>query len=173
MRTPVAHVAWGSRGARVRRRLLGPARAAHPDLPDPAFGFRSFYVTWGGTTQPAFEQFLREARPEIVQCGFYGPMFHGYADDPRSTGYPMRLPVAGQREALAVQREVNRKIHALGLKVVGHFQTVNVIADPARTNGFLDFYANRCRKTCWGRAPPDVRRAAHARRFRPVLSNRH
>ena len=134
------------------------SRATHPDLPDPGFGFRSFYVTWGGTTNAVFERFLREARPEIVQCGFYGPLFHGYADDPKSVGYPMQLPVAGQREALAVQREVNRTIHRLGLKVVGHFQTVNVIADPARTNGFFDFYANRWPEDLLGPRPhADVR----------------
>lgn len=112
----------------------------HRDLPDPDFSFRSFYVTWGGTTNAEFEAFLKAARPRVVQAGFYGPMFHGYADDPASTGYPMQLPVAGQREALAVQRRVNERVHRLGAKVVGHFQMVNVIADPARTNGFLAFY---------------------------------
>ncbi len=135
-----------------------PAFALHPDLPDPTFGFRSFYVTWGGTTNAVFEKFLREVRPEIVQCGFYGPMFHGYADDPKSVGYPMQLPVSGQREALAVQRETNRLIHKLGLKVVGHFQMVNVIADLSKTNGFLAFYEKGWPEDLLGPRPcPDVR----------------
>lgn len=150
------------------------AHAAHMDLPDPEFGFRSFYVTWGGTTNAVFARFLREVRPEIVQCGFYGPMFHGYADDPKSMGYPMQLPVSGQREALAVQSEDNRTIHKLGLKVVGHFQTVNVIADPARTNGFFDFYQNKWPEDLLGQRPhPDVRELLMRDATGNVLSNVH
>ena len=154
--------------------LASAAVAAHPDLPDPEFGFRSFCVAWGGTTNAVFERFLREARPEIVQCGFYGPMFHGYADDPRSTGYPMQLPVSGQRAALAVQREVNRKIRKLGLKVVGHFQTVNAIADPGRTNGFLAFYETGWPEDLLGPRPhPDVRELLMRDAAGNVLSNVH
>ncbi len=146
----------------------------HADLPDPDFSFRSFCVAWGGTTNAVFERFLREVRPEIVQCGFYGPMFHGYADDPGSTGYPMQLPVSGQREALTVQREVNRKIHKLGLKVVGHFQTVNVIADPGKTNGFLAFYEKGWPEDLLGPRPhPDVRELLMRDAAGNVLSNVH
>ena len=87
----------------------------HPDLPKPDFHFNTFLVSWGGTTSPEFGKFLDAARPEIVQVGFYGPLFHGFADQPKSTGYPMQLPVSGQREALAAQRKVNEQVHALGL----------------------------------------------------------
>lgn len=154
--------------------LAARAFAAHPDLPEPDFGFRSFCVTWGGTTNAVFEQFLREVRPEIVQCGFYGPMFHGYADDPKSTGYPMQLPVSGQREALAVQRAVNDRIHRLGLKVVGHFQMVNVIADPGQTNGFFAFYDKGWPEDWLGPRPhPDVRELLMRDAGGNVLSNRH
>jgi hypothetical protein len=156
--------------------LLSPTAQARDfaDLPRGGTPFRSFYVTWGGTTNAVFGKFLKEVRPEIVQCGFYGPMFHGYADDPKSTGYPMQLPVAGQREALAVQRAVNRTIHGLGLKAVGHFQMVNVIADPAKTNGFLAFYDHGWPTNDLGPRPhPDVRELLMRDGTGNVLSNVH
>src|SRR5262245_41350681 len=40
--------------------------------------FRTFYVTWGATEKPDFARYLEEVRPDIVQAGWYGPMFHGY-----------------------------------------------------------------------------------------------
>ena len=128
--------------AAVTSAAWGAARR-FPDLPDPAFHFRTFIAAWGGTTNAEFRRFLRDARPEIVQVGFYGPMFHGYADNPLATGYPMQLPVTGQRQALAVQKQVNAAIHAAGRKAVGHFQMVNAIVTPGHTNDFLDFYARR------------------------------
>ncbi len=112
------------------------------DLPQPGFGFKTFFCTWGGTDSPEFKKFLTVARPEVVQVGFYGPMFHGYADNPLSTGYPMQIPVSGQHRALAVQRRINDMIHSLGLKVIGHFQMVNVIINDTHKDDFFDFYEN-------------------------------
>ena len=123
------------------------------DLPDEDFHLSRFFVSWGGTATEPFFNFVREAKPQIVQAGFYGPMFHGYADDPRSTGYPMQLPIAGQQAALSSQVETNRKLHELGVKVVGHFQMVNVIADAEKQDGFLDFYENRWDENLLGPKP--------------------
>jgi len=124
-----------------------------PDLPDPDFHFNTFLVSWGGTTSPEFRSFIEAARPEIVQVGFYGPLFHGYADNPKSTGYPMQLPVAGQREALEAQRKVNEQIHKLGLKVVAHFQMVNVIANLEKRDDFFVFYDKRWHTDILGPKP--------------------
>lgn len=113
----------------------------HRDLPDPGFDVRTFFVSWGNTTTPEFYRFLEEVKPELVLAGFYGPMFHGYADNPASTGYMMRLPVAGQREALAAQRKVNDEIHRRGLKVMAHFQIINVIEKGGgRDDNFAEFW---------------------------------
>ena len=133
--------------------MTGP----HPDLPNPQFSFNTFLVSWGGTTTPEFGKFLTAVKPAIVQVGFYGPMFHGYADNPKSTGYPMQLPVSGQREALVAQTEVNAQIHKHGLKVIGHFQMVNVIADLKKRNNFFVFYEKHWHEDLLGPKPhPDV-----------------
>ena len=87
--------------------------------------------------------YLRDARPDIAQIGNYGAMFHGYADHEESTGHPMRLPVRGEREALNYQRELNQKVHDLGLTVVGHFRLVKAMGIWDEKSGFIDYYNNR------------------------------
>jgi len=104
--------------------------------------FRTFFVTRSLAHERLLE-YLQAARPEIVQVGNYGAMFHGYADDPRSTRTPMMLPVVGQREALAFQRELNSKVHELGLKVVGHFRLVKVMGNWQQQSGFVEYYNRR------------------------------
>lgn len=142
-----------NRGAVLR------AAGRHPDLPDPSFDFRTFFVAWGDTTKSEFYRFLDEVKPEIVQVGFYGPMFHGYADNPASTGYMMRLAVSGQHEALASQRKVNDEIHRRGLKVVAHFQIVNVIQKGGgMENNFAEFWDKYWFEDILGKKPhPDWR----------------
>ncbi|MDA1165330.1 MAG: hypothetical protein O3B13_19705 [Planctomycetota bacterium] len=103
---------------------------------------RTFFVT----RSLAHEQlipYLETARPQIVQVGNYGAMFHGYADNPKSTKTPMMLPVAGERAALDFQRKLNAQVHKLGLTVVGHFRLTKVMADWTEQSGFVDYYNNR------------------------------
>ena len=40
--------------------------------------FRTFYVTWGATEKPEFTRYLEEVRPDVVQAGWYGPLFFGF-----------------------------------------------------------------------------------------------
>jgi hypothetical protein len=126
----------------------------HGDLPDPEFDVRTFFMSWGNTTTPEFYRFLDDVKPELVLAGFYGPMFHGYADNPASTGYMMRLPVPGQREALAAQRKVNDEIHRRGLKVMAHFQIINVIQKGGgRDNNFAGFWEKHWPEDILGAKP--------------------
>jgi hypothetical protein len=103
---------------------------------------RTFFVT-RSLGHELLMPYLEEARPEIVQIGNYGAMFHGYADDPRSMKTPMMLPVSGERAALAFQRKLNERVHGLGLKVVGHFRLTKVMADWQEQTGFVDYYNTR------------------------------
>ena len=49
---------------------------------------------------PAFTSFLEEARPQVVQMGFYGPQLYAFGDTELGSGYPMSLPVRGVHEVL-------------------------------------------------------------------------
>src|SRR6476646_8209893 len=55
---------------------------------------RTFFVT-RSLAHPELIPYLKTAKPELVQIGNYGAMFHGYADNKKSTGWPMQLPVVG------------------------------------------------------------------------------
>ncbi len=115
---------------------------------------RTFFVT-RSIGHERFMDYLESAQPEFVQVGNYGAMFHGYADDEGSTGWPMQLPVKGEREALAFQRELNKDISELGLKVIGHFRLVNVLGDWEERAGFIDYYENRWPDDLLGPKPHD------------------
>ncbi len=91
------------------------------------FDFQTFFVTWTGNGEEWVVPYVREAQPEVAQICFFGPMFHAYADEQKSTGYPMQLPVAGQVEAVRNQQATIRAIQEAGAKVVVHFQMTNVI----------------------------------------------
>lgn len=101
--------------------------------------FRTLFVT-RSLSHEQLIPYLEAARPEIVQIGNYGAMFHGYADNPKSKGTPMMLPVVGQRAALELQRKLNDHVHSLGLTVVGHFRLVKVMGDWEAQTGFVEFY---------------------------------
>jgi hypothetical protein len=101
--------------------------------------FRTLFVT-RSLTHEQLIPYLKTAKPEIVQVGNYGAMFHGYADNPKSKGTPMRLPVVGEQAALDFQKKLNGQIHDLGLKVVGHFRLVKVMGDWEAQTGFVEYY---------------------------------
>lgn len=129
----------------------------HEDLPDPDFDFKTFFVTRPGLTDPTFDAYLKEAQPEIVQVGYYGPMLHGYGDSKGATGYPMNLPASGVDNLLDIFGDVNSRIHEQGLKAVGHFQTGKVIGAWDDKSHFYDFYMNKWDEKLLGPKPhPDV-----------------
>ena len=124
--------------------LLGWPLVALAQTPEPAGAepWRTFFVT-RSLAHERLLPFLQEARPDVVQIGNYGAMFHGYADHPKSTGWPMQLPVSGEAEALRYQRELNAKVHDLGLSVVGHFRLVKVMGHWGEQTGFVEYYNQR------------------------------
>lgn len=90
--------------------------------------------------EPEFVDFLAEARPQVVQMGFYGPQMYGLAGTEAGGGYPMRLPVQGIREVLDWQKDFNQKVHELGGKVLGHFTMTIAWGTPDPKEGFPQFY---------------------------------
>lgn len=114
--------------------------------------FRTFFVT-RSLTHERLIPYLETARPEIVQIGNYGAMFHGYADNEKSTGWPMQLPVSGERAALTFQRELNQRVHQMGLTVVGHFRLVKVMGNWDEKSGFVEYYNQRWPRDLLGPKP--------------------
>ena len=89
---------------------------------------------------PAFISFLEEARPQVVQMGFYGPQLYALGDTELGSGYPMNLPVRGVHEVLDWQRQFNQRIHDIGGKVIGHFSMTIAWGDPDKKTGFFESY---------------------------------
>ena len=132
--------------------------AGRIDAADQSDGPRltTFFVT-RSLTHERLIPYLEKARPQIVQIGNYGAMFHGYADNEKSTGWPMQLPVSGEKAALKFQRELNKKVHELGLTVVGHFRLIKVMGNWKEQNGFVEYYNRRWPKELLGKKPhPNV-----------------
>ena len=89
---------------------------------------------------PAFISFLEEARPQVVQMGFYGPQLYAFGDTELGSGYPMNLPVRGVHEVLDWQKQFNQQIHDIGGKVIGHFSMTIAWGDPEKNTGFFESY---------------------------------
>jgi len=118
--------------------------------------FRTFFVTRSMASDRLFP-YLDTAKPELVQIGQYGAMFHGYADNEKSTGTPMQLPFSGERKVLDFQRDLNVKLHERGHQVVGHFRLIKVMGNWEERTGFVDYYDNRWPEDLLGPKPhPDL-----------------
>src|ERR1041384_2898178 len=57
--------------------------------------FSRMVAHWSDYGGADYLQFIDEAKPEVVQLGFYGAHFWGLADTPYGSGYPAHLPVRG------------------------------------------------------------------------------
>ncbi len=120
--------------------------------------FRTFYVTWGATEKPEFARYLEEVRPDVVQAGWYGPMFFGYVGSKQSTGYPMQLPASGLAKCWEEWRTLHEKVRAAGGKSVAHFTVTNVIRGPEKDDGtqpgfFADWYTQDWPEDLLGKRP--------------------
>lgn len=105
--------------------------------------FLHLVAHWDQYSDPEYIGFLAEARPEIVQVGFYGAHFYSLSHSPHGHGYPAHFPVQGIQECGEWFQHLNEKIHGLNLKVVGHFNVKFLVGDPESDEGprgFFRFY---------------------------------
>lgn len=105
--------------------------------------------------------FIEEARPEIVQVGFYGAHFWSLVNTPHGGGYPAHLPVRGYTEGREWFKNINKEIHRRGAKVIGHMNVKFLVGDPESAEGprgFFKFYRDEWDEKLLGPKP-----AAHAR----------
>ena len=79
--------------------------------------------------------FIEEARPEVVQVGFYGAHFWSLVNTPHGSGYPAHLPVRGYAECSEWFKNINEEIHHRGAKVIGHMNVKFLVGDPDSPEG--------------------------------------
>lgn len=109
----------------------------------PQTEFTTLVAHWAEYGDDEYLDFVREARPEICQLGFYGGHFYSLVHTPQYKGYPAHFPVQGLRECGGWFDDRNQKVHALGSKVVGHFNVTFLMGEPESPEGprgFFKFY---------------------------------
>ncbi|HAA60525.1 MAG TPA: hypothetical protein DCE39_06305 [Planctomycetaceae bacterium] len=115
---------------------------------DPArrFEFTRLVAHWHRYDHPDYLPFLREARPDVVQLGFYGAHFWSLVHTKAYGGYPAHFPVRGHDACGKWFAERNRLIHEIDARVVGHFNVEFLVGDPRdrktgkEPTGFFRFY---------------------------------
>ncbi len=105
--------------------------------------FTRMIAHWAEYGDDDYLDFVKEARPEVCQIGFYGGHFYSLAHTPQYKGYPAHFPVQGLKECGDWFEHRNAAIHKLGPKVVGHFNVTFLVGEPDGPDGprgFFKFY---------------------------------
>ena len=127
-----------------RRELLALAAAAPfiraADTPKQRHEFTRLIAHWAEYGDDDYLDFVKDAKPEICQIGFYGGHFYSLVHTPDYKGYPAHFPVQGIDACGKWFEERNAAIHKLGAKVVGHFNVSFLVGEPEGPKGFFKFY---------------------------------
>ena len=102
-------------GMLVSALIISAGRPVAAAEPPPRLEFLHLVAHWDQYGDPGYLPFLEEARPELVQVGFYGAHFYSLAHTPHSAGYPAHFPVRGLKECGDWFTDLNRKVHGLNL----------------------------------------------------------
>jgi hypothetical protein len=122
--------------------LLAPIGGTYADPPD-RLEFSRIIAHLAGYGHPDYVKFIEDARPQIVQVGWYGAHFYSLAPTPHGKGYPAQFPVQGLRECGDWFESLNKELHKRNVKVVGHFNVEFLVGDPDSKEGprgFFKFY---------------------------------
>jgi hypothetical protein len=122
--------------------FMGLVSEANSDEPS-RLEFTRLVAHWDQYDDPLYLKFIEDAQPEIAQVGFYGAHFWSLGHTPQYGGYPAHFPVRGLNELGAWFEGLNAKLHARGVKVVGHFNVGFLVGDPdgpEGPRGFFKFY---------------------------------
>jgi hypothetical protein len=122
--------------------LLAAGRGGEVAEP-PRFELTRLLAHWAEYGDPDYVKFVGEAQPDVAQVGFYGGHFWSLGHTPEYNGYPAHFPVRGLSELGAWFQDLNARLHAKGVKVVGHFNVEFLVGDPdgpEGPRGFFKFY---------------------------------
>ena len=120
--------------------LLFTACQSAPQRP---LEFTTMIAHWANYTDPAYLPFVREARPELAQIGFYGAHYWSLGNTKFGQGYPGHFPKIGLKENRDWFMQRNRDLHKLDVLVIGHFNIEFLVGDPKGKDGprgFFKFY---------------------------------
>lgn len=118
--------------------------------------FTRLIAHWSGYADPGYLAFVDDAKPEVVQVGFYGAHFWSLADTPFGSGYPAHLPVRGHRQCGEWFARLNGELHRRRVKVVGHMNVKFLVGDPDSPEGprgFFHFYRDQWEEKLLGPKP--------------------
>jgi len=138
--------------------VSSPKESSSPSTNSPRLSFTRLIAHWAGYADPGYLPFVEDAKPEIVQVGFYGAHFWSLADTPFGGGYPANLPVRGHRECGEWFVRLNTELHRRGAKVVGHMNVKFLVGDPDTPEGprgFFRFYRDQWDEKLLGPKPVD------------------
>ena len=120
--------------------FLLSACAATPQRP---LEFTTMIAHWANYAHEDYLPFVKEARPELAQVGFYGAHYWSLAHTKHGGGYPAHFPKIGLAENRAWLKQRNKDLHKLNTLVVGHFNIEFLVGDPKGKDGprgFFKFY---------------------------------
>ena len=132
------------------------AIAIATSIPASAFEFTRLVAHWADYSDPGYLSFIEDAKPEVVQVGFYGAHFWSLADTQFGGGYPAHLPVRGHAECAEWFKRLNGELHKRGAKVVGHMNVKFLVGDPDSAEGpkgFFKFYREQWDEKVLGPKP--------------------
>ena len=107
------------------------------------FEFTRMVAHWANYDRDDYLSFIEDARPEVVQLGFYGGHFWSLSHTAAFKGYPAHFPVRGLSECGNWFTNRNKNVKALDAKVIGHFNVEFLVGDPQGDDGptgFFKFY---------------------------------
>ena len=120
------------------------------------YEFTRLIAHWAGYADPGYLSFVDDAKPEVVQVGFYGAHFWSLAGTAHGGGYPAHLPVRGHKECGEWFERLNGELHRRGVKVVGHMNVKFLVGDPDSPEGprgFFRFYREQWDENLFGPKP--------------------
>lgn len=120
--------------------ILASACQSAPQRP---LEFTTMIAHWANYAHADYLPFVKEARPELTQVGFYGGHYWSLAHTKHGGGYPAHFPKVGLAENRAWLVQLNRDLHKLDTLVIGHFNIEFLVGDPTSKDGprgFFKFY---------------------------------
>ncbi len=123
--------------------LVAALTCACQSAPKRPLEFTTMIAHWANYDKPEYLDFVREARPELAQIGFYGAHYWSLGSTKHGQGYPGHFPKIGLKENRDWFMQRNRDLKKLGVTVIGHFNIEFLVGDPTHKDGprgFFKFY---------------------------------